>query len=222
LYTQGVQAGGGAPLLIPLGLDETALRTIFDRLDGVLLTGGGDIDPAFYNEAPTEYVKSVDRERDEVEMALVRWAVEDGKPLLAICRGIQVMNVALGGSLFQDVKAEMSGAIRHDYFQSLGFARDHRAHEVRLENGSQTATVMGQDLVTVNSLHHQGIKVLALDLSQVAYAPDGLVEAVEVAGHPYAIGVQWHPEALFADDLAMVRLFEGLVDAAREGSLRRS
>jgi putative glutamine amidotransferase len=205
-----------------LGLDETALRAVFDRIDGVLLTGGGDIDPAYYNETPTEYVKGVDRERDEVEMALARWAVEDGKPLLAICRGIQVMNVALGGNLFQDVKAEMPGAIRHDYFQSLGFARDHRAHEVRLENGSQTANLMGEHLAAVNSLHHQGIKLLAPDLTQVAYAPDGLVEAVEVAGHPFAIGVQWHPEALYLDDDAMRRLFEGLADAAREGSLQDS
>jgi putative glutamine amidotransferase len=129
-YSNGVAAGGGAPLQIPHGFDEATLRTIFDRLDGVLLSGGGDIDPAFYGEQTAAQVGEVDRERDEQEFLLARWAVQEGKPLFAICRGHQVLNVALGGNLYQDILDEMPGAIRHAFFQSAGFSRDYRPHHV--------------------------------------------------------------------------------------------
>jgi putative glutamine amidotransferase len=217
LYSEGVLAAGGAPVQIPHGVDHDTLRVIFDRLDGVLLAGGGDVDPGFYDETPSDLVYGVDRERDEMEMALVRWAVAEGKPLFAICRGIQVMNVALGGSLYQDVLTDMPGAMRHACFEKLGFARDHPAHDVQLSSGSRLVGLLGGDRFTVNSLHHQGLKETAPELSPTGRAPDGLVEAVEVAGHVFAIGVQWHPEALAPKDPVMRRLFEGLVDAARTG-----
>jgi putative glutamine amidotransferase len=217
LYTEGVVAGGGAPVQIPLGLDQDTLRAIFDRLDGLLLAGGGDVDPAFFDETAGDKVYSVDRERDEIEITLVRWAIGSGKPLFAICRGHQVMNVALGGSLYQDILSDMPGAIRHAYFTKDGFARDYPAHDVRLVPDSRLASLLGGDHFTVNSLHHQGVKDLAPDLTPVGHAPDGLVEALEVHGHPFAIGVQWHPEALAPNDPAMRRLFEALVEAARNG-----
>ena len=216
LYSEGVFVGGGAPLQIPHGVDQDTLRTIFDRLDGLLLAGGGDVDPTFYNEADGGQVHDVDRERDEMELTLVRWALEAGKPLFAICRGIQVMNVALGGSLYQDILTEMPGAMRHAYFQVMGFARDYPAHDVQLSPTSRIARLLGGDCWTVNSLHHQGIKGLAPDLTAVGHAPDGLVEAVEVEGHAFAVGVQWHPEVLAPKDPVMRRLFEGLVEAVRE------
>jgi len=216
LYTQGVAGGGGAPLHIPHGLDLETLRTIFDRLDGVLLSGGGDVDPTFYGEQATDQVNGVDRERDELEINLARWAVETGKPLLAICRGHQVMNVALGGSLYQDVLTDMPGAMRHAYFQGAGYARDYRAHEVHITPDSRVAEILGSTHLPVNSLHHQGIKKLAPDLTPSGHAPDGLVEAIEIAGHPFAIGVQWHPEALAPTDPLARRLFEALVKAARD------
>lgn len=215
LYCECVLAAGGAPLQIPHGVDQQTLRAIFDRLDGVLLAGGGDVDPAFYDETPSDLVYGVDRERDEMEMALVRWAVAEGKPLFAICRGIQVMNVALGGSLYQDVLTGMPGALRHACFERLGFARDHPAHDVQLSPGSGLIGLLGSDCCTVNSLHHQGLKRIAPGLTPTGRAPDGLVEAVEVEGHVFAIGVQWHPEALAPQDPMMRRLFEGLVQAAR-------
>jgi putative glutamine amidotransferase len=218
LYSEGVVAGGGAPVQIPHGLDRGTLRAIFERMDGLLLSGGGDVDPVYYGETASDKVYGVDRERDEMELALVRWAVASGKPLLAICRGIQVMNVALGGSLYQDILADMPGAMRHAYFQEQGFPRDHPAHGVHLNPGSHLANLLDGDEYTVNSLHHQGIKEPAPDLVPVGHAPDGLVEAVEVHGHPFAIGVQWHPEALAPKDPAMRRLFEALVSAARQES----
>ncbi len=216
-YSQGVLAGGGVPLLIPHGLDEGHLGAIFQRIDGILLAGGGDVDPIFYDEEAGDEVKGVDRERDQMEIALVRWAFKEDKPFLAICRGIQVMNVALGGSLYQDVLADMPGAIKHAYFQGLGYPRDYLAHDVRLDRTSHLAQILGGEQFAVNSLHHQGIKSLAPDLTAVGTAPDGLVEAVEVTGHAFAVGVQWHPEALAPNDVKMRCLFEGLVAAARDG-----
>lgn len=189
----------------------------FDRVDGLLLAGGGDIDPAVYDTTRSDLVHDIDRERDEIEMTLVRWALEGGKPLFAICRGIQVMNVALGGTLYQDVLSEMPGAIRHAYFQSLGFARDFPAHDVELASNARLAKLLGGRRFKVNSLHHQGIKRLAPELKPVGHAPDGLIEAVEVEGQVFAIGVQWHPEALAPGDPATRRLFDALVAASRDG-----
>lgn len=213
-YVQSTLAGGGAPVQIPLGLDQGSLRVIFERLDGLILSGGGDVDPTLYDEQ-LDGSRGVDRQRDEMEMALTRWALAEGKPLLAICRGIQVLNVTLGGTLYQDLATHKPDAIRHDYFDSLGFARDYLAHQVDLAPDSRLARLLGGDSVPVNSLHHQGLKTLAAGLSPVGHALDGLVEAVEVQEHPFAIGVQWHPEALAPQDPLMRRLFEGLADAAR-------
>jgi putative glutamine amidotransferase len=215
-YTAGVGRSGGVPVHIPQPLDGESLRIVFDRIDGVLLAGGGDVDPACYFEAASDKVNGVDRERDELEITLVRWAVAEGKPLLAICRGIQVMNVALGGNLYQDIKDEVPGALRHDFFQSAGYERDFRAHQVQLSAESRLALLMDGDRLDVNSLHHQAIKDLAPELTLVGHAPDGVVEAVQVDGHSFAVGVQWHPESLFAEDVAARRLFEGLVQAACE------
>jgi len=220
-YSNGVAAAGGAPLQIPHGLDQAALRTIFERVDGVLLSGGGDVDPACYGEQSHPKTSEIDRERDELEFRLARWAIREGKPLFAICRGHQVLNVALGGSLYQDVMDDMPGAIRHAYFQSAGFARDLRPHTVALAPDSRVAAIMDGTDFPVNSLHHQGIKQLAPDLTAAGHAPDGLIEAVEVHGHPFAVGVQWHPESLAPADPAMQRLFDAFVQAARDGQYRR-
>jgi putative glutamine amidotransferase len=140
--------------------------------------------------------------------------VEEDKPIFSICRGIQVMNVALGGNLFQDVLSDMSGAMRHAYFQGEGYGRDFLAHDVQLTANSRVAHLLGGDLYSVNSLHHQGIKEMAPELTAVGTAPDGLIEAVDIEGHSFAVGVQWHPEALAPKDAAMRGLFGGLVAAA--------
>jgi len=216
LYAEGILAVGGVPLLIPNGLDEVTLRTLFEHADGLLLSGGGDVDPSFYGEATSDYVYGVNPKRDELEITLVRWALAEQKPIFAICRGIQVMNVALGGSLYQDILADMPGAMQHDFFQSKGYERNHRAHKVELAPSSRIARLLGGAHFAVNSLHHQGLKAIAPELVPVGHAADGLVEAVEVDGHVCAYGVQWHPEALAPEDPVMRSLFAGLVDAARD------
>lgn len=213
-YPEAVSAAGGVPVMIPLGLDETALRIILERLDGLVLTGGGDIAGDQYGSTRDEFIHDVDPDRDRVELFLAREAIAQRKPLLAICRGHQVLNVALGGTLYEDVFEWMPGAIKHDFFGT--FPRNHQAHEVMVEPGSRLSTTMGRNVVCVNSLHHQGIRDLAPGLTAVAHAPDGLVEGIEASGHPFAVGVQWHPENLVQEDPAMLALFRGLVEAARD------
>ena len=208
---------GGVPWMIPLLDDDPdTLRAIYDRLDGILLPGGVDMDPASYGESPGPRCGRIDPARDRVELQLTRWAIEDRKPVLGLCRGAQVINVALGGSLYQDVEAEVPGAIKHDYFPTQGFDRDHLAHEVALAPGSRLQRVMEQSRVAVNSMHHQGVKRLGTGLVAAATAPDGLVEAVEGANGQFLIGVQWHPEVFEMSDQHTRHLFRAFIAAAGE------
>lgn len=214
-YVEAVVAGGGVPLLIPLGLDEDALRTLLARLDGLVLTGGGDIAGNHYRSAHPDYIFDVDPDRDRVELFLAREAVAADAPLLAICRGHQMMNVALGGSLYEDVLRLMPTAIKHDYWGE--YPRNLLAHEVTVRADSRLGRQLGQTTVRVNSLHHQGVRDLAPGLLATAHAPDGLIEGLEAPDRRYAIGVQWHPEDLIHDAPPMLALFRGLVEAAADG-----
>ncbi len=211
-YVEAIIAAGGVPVLIPLGLDETALQTLLTRLDGLLFTGGGDIAGEHYGSANPGLIFDIDTDRDRVELFLARAAVASDKPLLAICRGHQILNVALGGSLYEDVLRLMPSAIKHDYWSE--HPRSFLSHEVTIDEDSTLARRLGQTRLRVNSLHHQGVRELAPDLVAVAHAPDGLVEAVEVPGRRYAVGVQWHPENLLQVQPPMLSLFQGLVEAA--------
>jgi putative glutamine amidotransferase len=212
-YLRALIGAGAAPLLIPHLTDRSLLRALFGLLDGLLLPGGEDIDPAHFAEAHHEKLGRVSPDRDETELTLTRWAVEEGLPLLAICRGIQVLNVALGGSLYQDIQAQIPRAQRHDWYP--GFPRDHLSHPVEIVADSQLARITDTTSLWVNSLHHQVVKDVAPGLTIVARAPDQLVEAVEAPDHPFAIGVQWHPEELVASSIQAQRLFDALIAACR-------
>lgn len=213
-YVAALRAAGAIPILIPLGASQEELQAIFAQVDGLLIPGGGDIEPERYQgQNEHETVAGVDPDRDEIEIQLVRWAVAAGKPLLAICRGHQVFNVALGGSLWEDVYTQMPDAIFHSYTDIK--PREYIAHQVTVRPRSRLARQLGVKKAAVNSLHHQGIRQLAAGVTAVAHAPDGLIEAIEIPDHPYAIGVQWHPEDLAPTDLSMQALFNGLVEAAR-------
>lgn len=213
-YIKAVVAAGGVPVLIPLGLNDEQLLAIFSRIDGLLLPGGGDVDPAEYEGHPHETMFGIDRDRDRTELLMARTAVAQQKPLLAICRGIQVLNVALGGSLYEDIRTHYPNALTHDNFNN--HPASHISHEVAIQTGTKLAQQLGQTQTHVNSLHHQGINRLADGLIASATAPDGIIEAVELPSHPYAIGVQWHPEHLVQNDPAMLSLFKGLVSAATD------
>jgi len=215
-YVQVLAAAGAIPWVIPLlEGNETTLRGIYEHLDGLFLPGGVDVDPAAYGEPRTALCGRTDPARDWTELLFVRWALVDRKPVLAVCRGAQLVNVAVGGSLYQDVGAQHPDAIKHDHFPVAGRRRDELAHEVRLAAGSRLQTLLGTDTIAVNSMHHQGIARLAPGLVPVATSPDGLIEGVEVNNGHFLIGVQWHPEDLVDVDARMRRLFEAFIDAAR-------
>ncbi|MEO7084492.1 MAG: gamma-glutamyl-gamma-aminobutyrate hydrolase family protein [Gemmatimonadaceae bacterium] len=214
-YILTLTHAGAIPWLIPLVDDET-LRGIYDALDGVFLPGGADIDPVSYGRAPHGLCDKTDRDRDRVELALARWALEEGKPMLGVCRGMQLINVAAGGTLFEDIAEQMPGAIRHDYFpfSEPGFSRDYLAHDVEVAAGTRLASVFGAGSLMVNSMHHQGVRDLGQGLSVTATAPDGLIEALEGHDSRYLVGVQWHPEALTDTQEAPRDLFREFVETA--------
>ena len=213
-YSRAVAAAGGLPMMIPLLGEEDTLRALYDRLDGVLLPGGVDLDPAAYGETPLPTCGRLDPARDRVELAFARWSIEEGKPLFGLCRGLQIVNVALGGTLYQDIAAQLSAAIKHDYFPTAGYPRDHLAHPVTVTSGSRLDALVGTAPLKVNSMHHQAVKELAPALVTTAVAPDGLIEAVESPGSSFLLGVQWHPESLTERDPRMHRLVAGFVEAA--------
>jgi putative glutamine amidotransferase len=215
-YVQVLSSLGALPWLVPLLPNEPeTLRAIYDRLDGIFLTGGVDVDPSHYGEERHPKCGHTDRDRDAVEMMFVQWALADHKPLLAVCRGFQVLNVACGGTLFQDIGSQLPAAIQHDHFPTAAGTptRDYLAHEVTVDPRTRLGRYLGAQRVPVNSMHHQGIKALAPTLVPSAWAPDGLIEGVEGANGHYVVAVQWHPEELTAQD-GQRRLFTEFLTAS--------
>lgn len=210
-YTQAIQMAGGIPVIIPTGLDDSTTADLFQKLDGLLLTGGGDIDPVIFNGEPHPNVYGIDHQRDFLEIELVRLASHSGTPFLGICRGAQVINVALGGTLYTDIAAQLQDSERHDYYPNI--PRNKIAHKLNIDNGSLLAKLAGGKRLSVNSLHHQGLKDVPPYLHPVAWSTDELVEAVELENHPFGLGVQWHPEWL-VENPGNMGIFHGLVQAA--------
>ncbi|NDJ53118.1 MAG: gamma-glutamyl-gamma-aminobutyrate hydrolase family protein [Chloroflexi bacterium] len=215
-YTHAVTKAGGVPLMIPSQPDEVALRATFDALDALVISGGGDVDPGLYGATErSPYLMGVDRERDEMEIKLVRWAIDEDKPLLCICRGIQVLNVALGGTLIQDVRQDVEGALRHDAPSDAWF--DRLVHDITVSTDSRLQEALGNpgETLHVNSLHHQALDRVADGLTVSSLAEDGIVEGVEIPDKTFMIGVQWHPEALVDSEPPMYQLFSTLIDRSR-------
>ncbi len=210
-YVQAISQAGGNPVLVPIGLPEAQLTSLADQLDGLLFSGGGDLDPARFGMENKPEVKGVDPDRDRVEIQLVRTAVSEGLPFLGICRGHQVINVALGGTLYTHIPDEHPRAIKHDYIPD--WPRDHLPHNVRVEPSSRLAAILETTTPEVNSLHHQGICDLAAGLQAIGWAPDDLIEAIELPDHRFGLAVQWHPEWLTAQ-APMRALFRAFVAAA--------
>jgi putative glutamine amidotransferase len=208
-YAKSITAAGGLPVLLPLNLSTDDLDALLPRLDGVLFTGGYDIDPHQYGNLPHPKVVGVDADRDRVEMHLVHRVIDESMPFLGICRGCQVINVALGGSLYEHLQEQFPGALQHDHHDH---PRDYLAHRVEVKGNSSMSRLLGSGTVQVNSLHHQGVHRLARPLQVLALAPDGLVEAYELPNHPFGVAVQWHPEELQAHE-PMRRLFWALVES---------
>ncbi len=213
-YTRSVENAGGAPVLIPLNLSEDTLRNIFVHLDGLLLAGGLDVHPKEFGEEIESFCGDIELARDETELRVTRWALNEEKPIFGVCRGVQMLNVAAGGSLYQDIPAQIETELWHNYRK--GDPYNLRAHPIQIDSTSRLARALGATEIQVNSLHHQSLKQVAPGLKIVARAPDGVVEGVEAEDDErFIVGVQFHPE-LLGDDARMARLFEEFVASARE------
>jgi putative glutamine amidotransferase len=220
-YMHAVQQAGGIPVLLPPQLTGGARHTLWTQLDGLVLTGGGDVAPDRYGAVRDPATADVSPARDALELELTRRALDDQRPLLAICRGIQVLNVALGGTLVQDLPGTGEHAIVHAQKEP----RDQATHPVRIAvEGTRLGLIVAAPELAVNSFHHQAIERVGHGLREVAWAPDGVVEAVELTDvEQFVIGVQWHPEELVDRDAAARALFAAVVESARarrQGSAR--
>lgn len=209
-YMNAVMQAGGLPVILPVEISREGIETIAARMDGILFTGGGDLRPQVYSSHDHPKVDGVDDARDQMEFNLVHWLEETGKPFFGICRGIQLVNAALGGTLYEDILDQRPGALQHDHSDN---ARNHLAHPVEVAEGSRLKEILGASKVEVNSLHHQGVRQLAPGVRATAFSPDGLVEAIEVPGHRFGLAVQWHPEWL-QEHPPMRLLFQAFVQAA--------
>ena len=217
-YTAAVSAAGGLPLVLPLDLEPPHALAVIDAL---LLTGGGDIDPARYG-APTVHPETygVSSTRDSFEIALIQHAIALDLPILAICRGLQVLNVALGGTLIQHIPDAIPQALNHRQHE-LGIPVDQPAHPIRVVPDTLLARILGTPSLMVNSYHHQAIDCPAPGLVITAYAPDGVIEAAELPSATFVVAVQWHPERLFRSHPTHHALFTALVQAAQRSRTHR-
>lgn len=211
-YTEAIIHSGGIPWIIPPGTPTEAILSILQKIEGLMLTGGGDIETSRFNGEFHPKVYGVDVERDHLETELVLAAVKHQKPLLGICRGIQVINVAIGGDLYTDITDQRPESLRHDWFPD--YPRDLLPHTVEIRSDSLLNLITSQKEMKVNSLHHQGIKNLAKKLKGTAFSPDGIIEAVEMENHPFLLGLQWHPEWIYSLEPTQL-IFKAFINAAK-------
>jgi putative glutamine amidotransferase len=210
-YFDALEGAGGTPLGISSSLSEPRLRALFDLCDGLCLPGGPDVEPMLYGEETrADCAVEVDNELDRAEMLLAQWALDADKPVLAICRGAQVLNVALGGTLWQDVGTQ--GATEHNHSQDG--SRQELTHNIDVTPASRLHAIAGTKLVDVNSMHHQALRNVGHDLVVTARAHDGLVEAIEHPGRRFVVGLQCHPEELYLERDWARRLFADFVAAS--------
>jgi putative glutamine amidotransferase len=209
-YVDSLRRAGALPVLIPPQAENAA--ELLEQLDGLLLAGGDDCDPAAYGEARHPSVEPMDPRRQSSDLALAKLARERGLPTLGVCLGTQVMNVAAGGTLIQDIDSALETEIDH-----ASAASDRHRHDVLIEKGTKLASILGQPELNVNSSHHQAVGSVAGGLRVTAHAPDGVIEGLEDPSHPFYVGVQWHPEDMAGEESAS-RLFGAFVEAARKYS----
>ncbi len=210
-YLEGIMEAGGAPLIFPFTEDEELAAQLTQMCDGILFTGGQDVSPSIYGEESLPQLEEVSEQRDKLELLVIREALRLEKPVFGICRGLQFLNAALGGTLYQDLYTQYDTRISHRQSEPYNMP----THEVSIAPGSPLAEVLGDGPIVVNSFHHQGIKDLADSLVPMAWAPDGLVESFFRPGPVFFRAVQWHPEMLFKNDENSRKLFRSFVEACK-------
>ena len=211
-YVHSVLQAGGIPLMTAFADESEDIEQLVTHIDGLLLTGGVDVDPGYYGEEPIPALDKVSPQRDRLEIALTLQAIRQNKPVFAICRGMQVLNVAMGGSLYQDIYAQCGSSLLQHRQKA---PRTHLSHKVTATEGTLLHRIARQTEWKVNSFHHQAVKQIAPGFRISAVASDGVVEAIESSEHPFVLGVQWHPEGTAAVDAISKRLFEQFVEACR-------
>lgn len=211
-YTHAISMAGGIPFIIPPDVNLSAIPSMMAHVDAIMISGGGDIETKRYNGQDHPRVYDVDTNRDNLEIGLAIAAKTSDKPLLGICRGLQIINVALGGDLFSDLQDQKMDAIKHDWFPDL--PRERLSHSIEINSGSLLGKIFEVSSTEVNSLHHQAIRNLSSKLTATAFAPDGVIEAVELSSHPFFLGVQWHPEWLFSAETTK-NLFNAFINASK-------
>lgn len=210
-YVDAVIKAGGVPMLLPSGIQQQTLSEMLSLCDGLILTGGTDVDPLRFQFEPDKRAGGVDHKRDEGEAYLIQEAFRTQIPILGICRGIQILNVSLGGTLYIDLLDDYPGSSKHDFYPNL--PRDAYRHTLTIAKDNLLFDILEKETIQVNSLHHQGIHHLAPNLITVGRPEDGSIEAVVATDHPWCIGVQWHPECLPEDQDAQ-KLFQAFIQAA--------
>jgi putative glutamine amidotransferase len=209
-YVQAIKQAGGIPFILPIVENPTHIQRQIELVDGVLLSGGYDVWPLHYGEEPMPCLENICPQRDVYELELIRLAQQLSKPLLGICRGLQLLNVAFGGTLYQDIMAALPAALQHHQKAKP----EEAMHTVELVEGTLLHQMMGTSTLLTNSYHHQAVKELAPGFRVNARAKDGLVEGIEKVGESWMLGVQWHPEFMVNKHVQMRKLFQALVEAA--------
>ncbi|NCB31745.1 MAG: gamma-glutamyl-gamma-aminobutyrate hydrolase family protein [Clostridia bacterium] len=214
-YTQAIHASGGVPVMLSPDMDDADVDACLSRMDGLLLAGGNDISPALFDQAPVEGLGDVNPLRDQAEMRLLNWAIAHLLPVLGICRGVQMMNVALGGTLYQDLPSQYRTPNDCPPMQHVQRQPgQYTSHTVCIDESSPLGQMIGRKEIWVNSFHHQAAQNVKQPAHACAWAPDGVIESIYLPDHPFFVGVQWHPERMFATDEPSKALFDGLIAAA--------
>ena len=209
-YILSVIKNGGIPFIIPFNENEEVIKEQIEMVDGLLLSGGQDVAPKNYGEEPTPKLGDIFPERDDFEYALLKAALEANKPILGICRGLQIINTYFNGSLYQDLSYIGTEVLKHNQVNSPSMV----THSVTIDKTSKLFDIFGEEKIMVNSFHHQAVKKLGDGLVKSAEAPDGIIEAIEKTDYPFLVAVQWHPEMLHITVEMMNKLFARFIKEA--------
>jgi len=210
-YLEGINKSGGLGILLPMTIDENIIENIMDRCEGFLISGGPDVDPKYYNEVNLPFNSSISPLRDKLELFIIKKAIKMNKPILGICRGIQIMNVAIGGTLYQDIESQITDRVVIKHSQEA--PKWHPTHKINIQEGSIIHDIFKSLSIDVNSFHHQAIKDIAPGFRVSSTSDDGIIESIEYNDHKFAVGIQCHPELMWEKNPLFLNLFYRFVNS---------